>query len=222
MALGRLDRRALLAGLAAAGLAARDAAGQTQGAGSRIVAVVNNEAISSQDLADRVRLSILSSGLPDNAETQRRLAPQVLRGLIDERLQVQEARRLRLAASEAEIDRAFAAVRHGERRLERTVHRTVAHGQGLWRRVLHALRAREAPPADDVTLAHRVESVIFRNPAVPKGRFNVNAENGVVFLRGQLDTAEQIALVERETRRVPGVQDVRNLLHLPGTPAPRA
>lgn len=105
----RLDRRALLAAgpiaLGAARAWAQPAAGV-----NRIVAVVNSEAITSQDLADRIRLSIASAGLPDTAETQRRLAPQVLRGLIDERLQLQEARRLRLQATEAEIERTLAAV----------------------------------------------------------------------------------------------------------------
>jgi peptidyl-prolyl cis-trans isomerase SurA len=106
--LARPDRRTVLVGL---GLAALPRALRAQPAtGSRIVAVVNNEAITSQDVAERVRLSIVATGLPDTPETQRRLAAQVLRGLIDERLQVQEARRLRLAASEAEIDRAFASV----------------------------------------------------------------------------------------------------------------
>jgi len=104
----RPTRRALLLGL---GLAALPGALRAEPVGgSRIVAVVNNEAITSQDVAERVRLSIVAAGLPDTPETQRRLAPQVLRGLIDERLQLQEARRLRLAASEAEIDRAFASV----------------------------------------------------------------------------------------------------------------
>lgn len=105
MASRRLDRRTFLWAL----LLAAPARG-VRAQGSRIVAVVNNEAITSQDVADRVRLSIVASGLPDTPETQRRLAPQVLRGLIDERLQLQEARRLRLTASEAEVDRAFAAV----------------------------------------------------------------------------------------------------------------
>lgn len=108
MVFGRCDRRALLLGLAAAGLSGRSARGQSDA--SRIVAIVNDEPITSRDVAERVRLSIVSTGLPDTAEVQRRLAPQVLRGLIDERLQVQEARRLRLAVSEAEIDRAFASV----------------------------------------------------------------------------------------------------------------
>lgn len=105
----RLDRRALLAAGALALAAARVEA-QPAADLNRIVAVVNSEAITSQDLADRIRLSIASAGLPDTADTQRRLAPQVLRGLIDERLQLQEARRLELQASEAEIERTLAAV----------------------------------------------------------------------------------------------------------------
>ncbi|MCS6780512.1 MAG: peptidylprolyl isomerase [Geminicoccaceae bacterium] len=105
-----LDRRRLLGGFALSAVLPALAAAQVPAAGTRIVAVVNNEAITSQDLADRVRLALASAGLPDDAETRRRLAPQLLRGLIDEKLQLQEARRLRLEASEAEIDRAFAAI----------------------------------------------------------------------------------------------------------------
>lgn len=105
----RLDRRALLAA-GVATFAATGARAQPEAGLNRIVAVVNAEAITSQELADRIRLSIVSAGLPDTADTQRRLAAQVLRGLIDERLQLQEARRLELQASEAEIERALAAV----------------------------------------------------------------------------------------------------------------
>lgn len=60
---------------------------------SRIAAVVNEDIISTQDLRDRLRLALLLSGLPGDVETQRRLAPQVLQRVIDERLQLQEARR---------------------------------------------------------------------------------------------------------------------------------
>jgi peptidyl-prolyl cis-trans isomerase SurA len=76
----------------------------------RIVAVVNENIISDRELGGRLDFAILVSGLPDDEATRRRLMPQVLRGLIDERLQRQEAARLRVAASEAEIDRAFADV----------------------------------------------------------------------------------------------------------------
>lgn len=50
----------------------------------RIAAVVNEKVISIFDVQQRMRLLISSSGLPNNAETQRRIAPQVLRELIDE------------------------------------------------------------------------------------------------------------------------------------------
>jgi len=39
---------------------------------------------------------------------------------------------------------------------------------------------------DDVTLARQVESELFRDEQVPKGQINVNAENGKVYLRGEV------------------------------------
>jgi hypothetical protein len=117
-------------------------------------------------------------------------------------------------------DRMLAAGRHGGKRIARRAHRTAAYGQGLLRRFRHLLWAEPKPPPDDATLVDRVESVIFRNPAVPKGRFNVNADRGVVFLRGEIETAKQIEAIVEATRRVPGVREVRSLLHLPGTSAP--
>src|SRR4051794_11790903 len=45
---------------------------------------------------------------------------------------------------------------------------------------------------NDPTLTQKVESEIFRDPSIPKGQININAENGVVVLRGQLDHPDQI------------------------------
>ena len=59
----------------------------------RIAAVVNDQVISVFDLASRVRMVMISSNLPDTEEIRQRLASQVLRSLIDEKLQLQEARR---------------------------------------------------------------------------------------------------------------------------------
>ena len=83
-------------------------------------------------------------------------------------------------------------------------------------------RAEEGPKPqpDDVTLARQVESELFRVPEVPKGQINVNAENGKVYLRGQVEQPELIRDLEERARSVHGVQDVENLLHLPGTEAP--
>jgi peptidyl-prolyl cis-trans isomerase SurA len=73
----------------------------------RIVAVVNDEVISARDLTDRLELVMLTSGIPDSEQGRARLAPQVLRGLIEERLQLQEARRLDLNVEESEIEQAL-------------------------------------------------------------------------------------------------------------------
>ena len=73
---------------------------------------------------------------------------------------------------------------------------------------------------DDVTLARKVETEIFRPEDVPKGKINVNVENGVVYLRGEADRPELIDDLVEKARAVQGVRDVENLLHLPDTPAP--
>ena len=82
------------------------AAAQAQPATQGIAAVVNDQIITLLDLEQRITVAIASSGLRDNAETRTRLRPQVLRTLIDESLQVTEARRLKLAVSSAELENA--------------------------------------------------------------------------------------------------------------------
>jgi peptidyl-prolyl cis-trans isomerase SurA len=76
----------------------------------RIAAVVNDEVISVYDLESRITLILATSGLPDNGENRRRIQPQVLRNLIDERLQVQEADRLNATVTEREIAEAVQRV----------------------------------------------------------------------------------------------------------------
>src|SRR4051794_9255148 len=43
---------------------------------------------------------------------------------------------------------------------------------------------------DDVALARKVETVIFRDPEIPKGKIDVNAAAGKVWLRGEAKTPE--------------------------------
>ena len=84
---------------------------------------------------------------------------------------------------------------------------------GAARRVRHR---REQPKTyDDATLAHKVESELFRPADVPKGKIVVNAVDGVVQLRGEVDTPELIDDLVARTREIQGVRDVENLLHLP-------
>src|SRR5690242_18457384 len=45
---------------------------------------------------------------------------------------------------------------------------------------------------DDVAVARKVETVIFRDDSIPKGKIDVNAADGVVWLRGEAKTPEMI------------------------------
>lgn len=76
----------------------------------RIAAVVNDDVISVMDVFDRTRLLIAMAGLPDNQEVFQRLMPQVLRSLIDERLQLQEAKALGVKVRESAIKENLAIV----------------------------------------------------------------------------------------------------------------
>ena len=89
---------------------ARPALAQAQAPTQRIAAVVNDDVITTQDLIDRINLGIATSGLPNDDATRQRLAPQVLRGFIDEKLQLQEAKRLGTDVTDAEIDQALQTI----------------------------------------------------------------------------------------------------------------
>lgn len=81
----------------------------------RIAAVVNDEVITFHDLEMRLRLTLLSSGLEDSPEVRQSLGPRLLRELIDEKLQLQEARRLGIAVSEQDIDTGISRIEQGNR-----------------------------------------------------------------------------------------------------------
>jgi osmotically-inducible protein OsmY len=94
-----------------------------------------------------------------------------------------------------------------------------SQAKGMKEKATH-LSEEEKPQPDDVTLARKVESEIFRGADVPKGQINVNVEDGVVYLRGELDRPDLIKDLESQARKVQGVQGVENLLHTPGQEAP--
>ena len=98
---------ALAPGAAAARERQRSDGGQ---AIERIAAVVNDDAISYTDAEARLRLALLSSNLPDNPDIRRRLIPQVLRSLIEERLQLQETKRLNITVPDAEVNAALSKI----------------------------------------------------------------------------------------------------------------
>jgi osmotically-inducible protein OsmY len=116
------------------------------------------------------------------------------------------------------VDRAAATVRHGWRRVQRTARGVEAAAYGKAQQLAHL---RDEPKQhDDVTLARKVETEIFRDPQVPKGEIDVNVQRGVVQLRGVVPTRDMVDALVTRTRAVQGVLEVESLLHLPSEPAP--
>jgi peptidyl-prolyl cis-trans isomerase SurA len=76
----------------------------------KVVAVVNDEAISQGDLEGRLKLDMVSGNYPDNSEVRDRLTPQVIHQLVDEQLEMQEAKRLKLEVDPTEIEESLKRV----------------------------------------------------------------------------------------------------------------
>jgi osmotically-inducible protein OsmY len=79
------------------------------------------------------------------------------------------------------------------------------------------------PPAEerlnDPALVRKVESEVFRGEEIPKGNISVNAEYGVIYLRGEVPSQDVMDELTTRARSVDGVRAVENLTHLPGEPA---
>jgi hypothetical protein len=107
------------------------------------------------------------------------------------------------------------------RKAPRTAERRGRFFRGRARGLQHDVlpRARGAE-ADNQTLVARVRSEVLRGHGVKAGEIHVDAYEGTVTLRGQLESADEIRAICRATQRVDGVREVRSYLHLPGTPPP--
>jgi peptidyl-prolyl cis-trans isomerase SurA len=91
-------------------LAVVGAFGTASGQSLRIAAIVNDEVISVFDVNERVRLILFSANIPDSPEARRQIGPQVIRALIDERLEMQEAKRLNISVDQAEYEEALGRI----------------------------------------------------------------------------------------------------------------
>jgi BON domain len=112
-------------------------------------------------------------------------------------------------------DRARAALRRRSRNAVRRAKYLEGVAEGVAYKASHAVPGVSGPkePPDDVALAQKVESIAFRKAGVPKGQVSVNADNAVIYLRGQLGSDDQIEELVRATQGIEGVNGVKNLLH---------
>ena len=114
---------------AAASAQRQPAAGATAPTqGLRVVARVNDDAITDFDLQQRVLFAIRTSGLADSPDLRQRMAGQILRQMIDEKLQVQDSKRLGVKPTEGEIQNRLAEIE-----------RSAGMGRGQFRQYLQSV-----------------------------------------------------------------------------------
>jgi peptidyl-prolyl cis-trans isomerase SurA len=77
-----------------------------EGGTMRAAAVVNDLVISTYDLDQRVKLMMVTSGAQGN-DVAKKLRPQILRQLIDELLQLQEAQKSKINVSAEDLEKSF-------------------------------------------------------------------------------------------------------------------
>jgi hypothetical protein len=116
-------------------------------------------------------------------------------------------------------DQLLARIRRAGRAVAGVGRGAAADAYGITHRMVH-LVPRETDVTDDETLRQRVESQLFRDRHVPRGRLNITAEHGTIILRGELDDPADIERLHSRVAGVAGVRAVQNLLHPHGTPAP--
>lgn len=109
-------------------------------------------------------------------------------------------------------DRTMAKLRRASREAERRAHRAADMAQGLAAEATPP--GRDSSELNDPALAAKVESELFRPADAPKGSVDVNVEEHVVFLRGEVERGEQVEELVARARRIDGVAAVENRLHV--------
>lgn len=83
--------------------ASASSGGNSQG----IAAIVNDEIISRYDLDQRIKLVMVTSGIAPTPENIVRLEGQILRSLVDERLELQEAKKENIKIADADVQKSL-------------------------------------------------------------------------------------------------------------------
>ncbi|MBT5497529.1 MAG: hypothetical protein HOK54_17445 [Alphaproteobacteria bacterium] len=128
----------------------------------RIAAIVNDEIISVFDLENRVRLVAATTNLPAREDVFKRIEPQVLRTMINERLQLQEAVRLNIRINQREINGTIAGLARrnkmipaqlwsflGRRNVDRSALEMQTRARLAWIKVINRRIARQVSVGQD-------------------------------------------------------------------------
>jgi peptidyl-prolyl cis-trans isomerase SurA len=160
-------------------------------------AIVNGEVITDTDIDQRVNLVIAANGGKIDEAERSRLRLQVLRNLIDEKLQIQEAASNDIKISDAEIDKSYERVAQNFKRSPAAFEQFLRdagsspasikgqiRGELAWNRVLR----RKVEPLVNVG-DDEVQSIIAKlNASKGKDEFHV----GEIFLSATPETQAQV------------------------------
>ena len=80
--------------------------------GATIAATVNSKAISTQDLKNRIKLAIISSGMTDNEQTRKQLHEQILNMMVNEQIQLQLGAEYKIKIDEATLMASIRDIEH--------------------------------------------------------------------------------------------------------------
>jgi hypothetical protein len=117
-------------------------------------------------------------------------------------------------------DQTLAAIRRPLKRTQREIQKKQSYVGDKLRGTAHELTSPDTPPETDRALVDKVRSEVLGQPRYSRYTINVDAIDGIVSLRGQLDHPEDIRDLTSAVRSVAGVRDVESFLHLPKTPPP--
>ena len=118
-----------------------------------IAVIVNDEVISRYDVNQRVRLILVTSGIPATEENVKRIEEQAIKALIDEKIQIQEATKLEVPDTPDEINLMLDNIARGNQ--------TTAEG------ILESITSQGV---NSETLLNQIKSELLWNKIV-RGRF---------------------------------------------------
>lgn len=110
--------------------------------------------------------------------------------------------------------RSGAVARRVRRTAERQATYAASQANAVREKATHVEVEDQAPTPE--RLKERVESQVFRDPAIPKGDININVERDCVVLRGHVPDEATHRRLLRATERVPGVERVEDLVSVSG------
>ena len=207
----------------------------------QIVAIVNDDVVTDRDVRQRVRLALLATGQQPSEEAAARLRPQVLRSLVDERLQMQEAERLDVTVAEADVDRALERIAAnndapvnqltaslGRAGVDPATLRRQLRGQLAWRQVVQ----RQLMPrvvVSDVQIAQRLREINAGRPELRLAEiflpvYDPAEERSVLQdalrLREAVAGGAEFAALARQFSAAPSAQRGGDLGWIPATSVP--